>query len=580
VRGDIDWLWLAETAGAPAPAVIPRSMTVNLGRPRRALPAPTARRYSFYLDVPEQASLVFDYGSDKGAQFQVSAEVDGDEPKVIFGPKTAATWTEAQIDLAAYAGKTVRLELMTTGADGVTGWGEPEIMLKTPRAIAARGAAAKNAIIILIDTQRADSFPAFNPKSKVHTPAFDALAKESTTFVNGYVNENWTKPSVATTLTGLYPSTHTTKEDASKVPDKVELLPQRLKKEGFTTAGFIANGYVSDKFGFEKGWDIFVNYIRDNKPSEANYVYRDALAWIQKQKGKRFFTYIQTIDPHVVYRHNREEVKRYFDGEYKGPLGNTITPEEQIAMSEKKGKFSQRDIDWLRALYNGEVTFHDQHMGEFIDALKRENLLNDTLLIITNDHGEELMEHGRAGHGHSLYDELLRAPIVIHYPPMFPPGANPEVIESVDLAPTVVDALGLKPLKDAEGTSLVNLMAGKSVKQPSYAISEFLNGQRSVRVGRWKFIRTPGDRSHLFDVVKDPGETVDYIKKENGHKQNARRLAEVHLGEGLAVPDKSKRLDDAGTRQRFTAGCADIDPETRRQLEALGYFGGTSTPCK
>jgi hypothetical protein len=108
-----------------------------------------------------------------------------------------------------------------------------------------------------------------------------------------------------------------------------------------------------------------------------------------------------------------------------------------------------------------------------------------------------------------------------------------------------------------------------------------LEGQRSVRVGRWKFIRAVTDRAHLFDLETDPGETVDYCKAQNEHidTTNARRMAEVHMGEGLAMPDKSKRLEGAVTRRRFTPGCTEIDRETRRQLDALGYFGGSSDPC-
>jgi arylsulfatase A-like enzyme len=583
-RGDIDWVFLAEKAGAEPPAVVPRVMPLNLGRARRSLVAPTARTYSFYMDVPEKASLVFDYGSSAGANFQVSVEEDGVNPEVVFGPKTAKSWTEAKVDLSKYAGKTVRLALETVGGgEGVSGWGEPEIMVagSAPPAHKAPPKTAKNAIVLLIDTARADSYAPFWKDKKVVTPTYDAFAKTSTVFVAAYNQENWTKPSVASTLSGVYPSTHNTKLETSKLPDGVKLLPEWLKEHGFRTGAFVANGYISNKFGFEKGWDQFKNYIREEKPSEAEYVFPDALKWIKENKDKgRYFLYIQTIDPHVVYRRNPKYSKLYFKGEYKGFLGPTIEPEEQIAISNKKVAFTERDLDWVRALYWGEVSYHDAQMGYFMEELEKLKVLDDTVFVVTNDHGEELHEHGRLGHGHSLYDELLRAPLLFHFPPVFPSKEVTEVVENLDVVPTLTEVLGVKPLAQAEGHSLLPLVADEPGPRPNYAISEFLDTQRAVHVGRWKFIRTPGNRVNLFDIAADRTEMHDFLASTSTDKKPiARRMCEVHLGEGLASPDKRQRRQNMTVARRsFEAGCADIDPATRKQLAALGYFGG-SDPC-
>ena len=570
-KADIDWVWLAETAGAEAPAIAPRVASLNLGRPKRALVAPSARDFRFYLDVPEKASLVFDYGSNNNAMFSVFAETDGGKKKKLFGPTTAKGWTEANVDLSAYAGKTVRLTLETKG-DGGGGWGEPEIMQAIPEPeVATGGKKAKNVIVILIDTVRADSFAPFFPKNKVVTPSYDALAKKSTVFVNAYNNENWTKPSVATTLTGVYPSTHQTKKDGSKLPKDVRMLSEHFKAAGFSTGGFVANGYVSGAFGFEKGWDVFKNYIRIGKPSEAEHVYKDAKAFLDANKSKgRFFLYIQTIDPHVVYRVGKEYTKHYYPGEYKGILGSTIDAKKQLNITNKKIPYTENDLKWLKAMYWGEVTYHDDHMGRFIAELEKAGMLKDTAIVVTNDHGEELLEHGRIGHGHSLYDELLRAPMLVHHPPMFSAGKEiTDVVENVDLAATITDIAGVKPMAQGEGKSLVPLAQGREIHRPTYAVSEFLSDQRAARVGRWKFIRTAGNRAHLFDVVADRTEKNDVLKK----KPIARRLVELHLGEGLAIPAKDKRQFGMTTKQQFKAGEAQWTPELKRQMEALGYMG-------
>jgi choline-sulfatase len=579
-RAEVDWVWLASQAGAEPPAAGLRVLPLRVGsQPKRALIAPTGRTYSFFLQPPEQASLVFDYASDVGTAFQVRAQTDGGQPEELFSAKGEDAWIEAQVDLARFADKVVRLDLVATGPDGRAGWGEPAIMVPPtdsdkPALKTALPARPKNIVVILIDTVRADVFDPIRPDNQVETPVYDAFAGKSTVFVRAYNNENWTKPSVATTLTGLYPSTHDTKKDESKLPDEVELVSQRLKKQGFATAGFVANGYVSDAFGFQRGWDVFKNYIRENKSSEADHVFGDALAWLSERKqatdGKPFFLYIQTIDPHVTYKAPAEYVQRYFPDKYTGPLGPTIDAVELQNLSQGKLKTTERDVSYLRAAYDAEVTFHDEQMGKFFTELKTLGLLDDTMIVITNDHGEEINDHGKFGHGHTLYDELLRSPLLMYFPGLFPAGGRiDEIVESVDITPTIIDALGLEPLAQADGTSLLPLIQGKPVQRPTYALSEFLDNRRSVRVGNWKFMRSTSTWAQLYDVIADPGEQANRLDDA----QIARRMCEVHLGEGLATPDKSKRQQDITVKRQFKAGEADIDPATRQQLEALGYFG-------
>lgn len=579
-RAELDWIWLAREAGAEPPVAGVRVLPLRVGaQPKRALIAPTSRTYSFFLQPPEKASLVFDYASDTSAGFHVRAQVDGGEPEELFSAEGGEDWAEAQVDLSRFAGRAIRLDLVTTGKEGRTGWGEPALMVPPadsgkPAVKTSLPARPRNVIFILIDTVRADAFGPIFPDNEVLTPAYDAFAERATVFVNAYNNENWTKPSVATTLSGLYPSTHDTKKDGSRLPDEVEILPQRLKKQGFATAGFVANGYVSDKFGFEKGWDAFRNYIRENRSSEAEYVYADALSWLSEQRqaadGKPFFLYIQTIDPHVVYKVERPYTQHYFAEEYSGPLGPTIDAVELQDLSSGKRKGSDRDIAWLRALYNGEVTYHDEHMGKFFEQIEAMGVLEDTLVVITNDHGEELQDHGKFGHGHTLFEELLRAPLLMYFPGMFPAGDRVhEVVENVDVTPTILDALGFEPMAQAEGASLLPLIQGKPVQRPTYAVAEFLDGRRAVRVGNWKLMRSSSSWVHLHDVIADRSEQKNLADEAH----IARRMCEVHMGEGLATPDKSKRQQDITIQRKFKAGEADIDPVMRKQLEALGYFG-------
>jgi len=573
-RAAVDWLWLAHAAGQDPPATAPRTAPIRMGgEPRRALLSPTARSYRFYLQVPNAASLVFDIGADNDRTFTVRARADGLAEQTLFTGASRGAWSEQRVDLSGLAGKAVALELTTEGAPGVAGWAEPEIMVEPASSPteppAPHGAKPKNVIFIMIDTARADAFAAFG-KGTAHTPAFDALVPESTRFANAYNNENWTKPSVATLLSGLYPSTHDTKRDDSRLPAAVELLPQRLKANGFKTAGLIANGYISKHFGFKKGWDYYHNYIREGAPTEAEHLYSDAAAWLETNKGSPFFLYIQPIDPHVPIVVDSKYTEPYYSGTYDGPLGQEIDHEDQRALSTGKLQPTDDDLKWLRAVYNGEISYHDEQMGLFLDKVRAWGLLENTLLIVTNDHGEELYEYGKVGHGHTLHELMMRAPLLLHYPPLFRPGkVINEIVEQVDLTPTILNALGLPPIPQADGESLLPLVQGKPHRRPYYAIMEFLGGRRAVRVGSWKLMRDREDWAQLYDVVADPDERTDLLAEN----PIAHRMCEVYLGEGLGMPVKKERLQDLTARRHMNSVKVKIGPATRRGLEALGYFG-------
>jgi arylsulfatase A-like enzyme len=575
----IDWIHLADEAGAELGPMEPVALPVSINDvPKRALVAPGSRSYSFYVQPAEGERLIADYGSEVGATFEIRAHVDGAEPEILWSKKAGAGWDEVAVDLDGLAGKAVRLELAVSAKPGVSGWGEP-VLMRPERAEPGRdlGVPAKNIVYILIDTARAD---AFDPGADIKTPAYDALAAKSARFSRAYNNENWTKPSVATVLSGVYPSTHKTKQDDSAVPKKLELISQRLQREGFATAGFVANGYVSNKFGFKKGWDHFTNYIREGKSSEADKVYADALGWLEKQRethpDKRTFLYLQTIDPHVNYSVPEEYWKPYLPGGKQSSLSGSISAADQNKLSAKKGDVAPGDMAWVRALYAGEITYHDEYMGKFFEAARGQGLLADTAIIISNDHGEETGERNRYGHGHSLYEEMIRSPLLVHYPPLIADAAViDDIVEHVDVVPTMLDLLGLEPSQQAEGESLLPLISGEPVPRPRYAVTEFLDGRRSVVIGNYKLMRSSGNWIKVFDLATDPAETKDL----SATAPIARRLCETYLGEGLAVPTKARRQQDLVARQRFEAGKAEISDELRRKFEALGYFGAKPKPA-
>ena len=570
VRAEIDWVWLATERKQDPPKLYERQQPSKLGgSPRRALISEEARTYSFYMQVPSKGELVFDHAAKAaGTKLEIFVTTDGGKRESVWSGEAGTEWKEAAVSLSKFAGKAARVDFTSSGE---VAWGELDLLVEpAPKPKVERTASAKNVVVILIDTVRADVFEPFGGEgSKVKTPAFDAMTKEATVFSSAYDNENWTKPSVATVLSGLYPVTHNAKEQNSVLDADIELMSERLKKEGFKTGGFIANGYVSDKFGFQQGWDSFTNYIREGKNSRAENVYNDAIKFLEKNKDERFFLYVQTIDPHVPYRFHDETTPQYVDEKYKGTIGKMLSGKTQADLSGNHEKLTDKDYDWIRGLYYGEVTYHDLHMKRLMDKLAELGLKEDTLIVITNDHGEELDDHGKMGHGHSLYDEVVRAPLLIQFPGRVPGGqVMSEPVESVDIAPTMLELLGLNPSSEHEGMSLVPLMEGRVVQRPHYSVTEFLKAGRSVKVGDYKMIGSSSKWRHLFNTKLDPGEQNNLIDKSF----IARRMCELHLTEALANPNKRFRQLKTRTGRTFKSKDVEMDPELRKQLEALGYF--------
>ncbi len=508
---------------------------------------------------------------EKGRLEIVALGDDGKE-QLLIDREVGDRTTGIDSSLEGFAEKTVALTLRVSAGEVVlNGAG-----LDVPRADGKRAPGelrAKNLVLVLIDTLRADKLGLYNPRTRVRTDYLDRLGRGSMVFERALAPENWTKPSIASLLSGLYPDSHRTQDDRDKLPRSVVTAAKHLRALGFTTAGFVANGYVSAKFGFRQGWDVWTNYVREGKANRAQYVVDDAAAWLEKRpEDKPFFLYVHTIDPHVPYIPPRKYWSLYDTGPYKGPVQPTKTAKLLEGVKTGRVKLTDRDKIRLEALYDGEITYHDDHLARLHEALDKQGLLDDTLIVVTSDHGEEFFEHGKVGHGHSLYEELLHVPLVFSLP-----GAEQEgVVRSscevnlVDVMPTGYDILGVEWPQDTEGRSLVPLLEGKArVDFPSVSFSVFLSGQRAARMGRYKVIYR-GRRSSLYDLDTDPRETHDVSAGSPVALASIRDALGNHLGRFV----RSGISRDKVKRARHKKEKTTIDPETERQLKALGYLGG------
>ena len=585
---DVDWVHIS-TAAKPrawkkSGSVFERVVPLKLaGALRRALVTQKDAKYSFYLQPPKDGMLIFDIGSDgvgsdgKSAktEFLVTAEsAEGDVQEIFKASLERGAWEEHHVDLSPFAGKALRLSFETRNSGATAGWGEPVIALKNLERRTAPSSSPKNIVFVVLDTTRFEAFFPYSEYKRIKTPNLDAFRKRSAIFLNAYNNENWTKPSIASLWSGVYPETHTARLATSKLPKEVFLLPEHLKKNGLKTAAFIANAVVDKQFGFDRGWDEFNNWSR-NSGGNGDELYAGAAKWLETNHKKPFFLYIQSVEPHTTYEVPAKYSSLYFKGGYSGPIGPSFGREEQVVVDNFKMKISDTDLDWIRALYWGEVTYQDVYLGKLLKKLEELGRLKDTMVVITNDHGEELREHGHMGHGWTLYDEMIRAPLSIYYPPIFGGSAKngnqiEEIVEHVDVAPTIVDALGFSPLPDAEGQSLLPLVIDRPASpKPMYAVAWSRNKQRAVRVGPWKLV-THSDKGwlSLFDLKNDPNEKKNRLKD----RQIAGRLCEIYLGEALASLNKSDRLRGLKKTKVIPKEAAEMDAETRKKMEALGYL--------
>jgi len=574
----VDSIWIrneSEPAEAVrAPMYEGLVATVRFGEEeRQAIALSRASTLRYHVAVPANGWLGFGVGveGEGDAPFAIEVTADGQPTIEVLTGTASGAWTDHKVDLSRFAGETVRIDLRAKGrGSGRLAWNSPRIAV--PQRQERDLAPAKNVIVLVIDTLRADKLRPFNPQTRVKTPAIDGLASEGVVFELAQSPENWTKPAVASILTGLHPQTHQQKTGDAALPSSAELLSEHLQGEGFATGSFIANGYVSDRFGFDQGWDDYSNYIREGKSTEAKDVFEKAGNWIDEHKDGRFFAYIQTIDPHVPYDPPGEYLRMYDPSEYAGQVKPRMTGDllEKAKRNPPQVVFDASDKRRLKALHDGEITKHDHFFGAFLERLNELGLSDDTLIVVTSDHGEEFDDHGSWGHGHSVYQELLHVPLMFRLPNRLPAGTKiGDAVSTLDISATVTELLGVPEMASNEGHPLVGLMLGDAATRPAVAFSDFQDDRRVITSNRWKLILRGNLTSTMFDLVADPLETNQL---DASAFPIARRYSRMLLGQFLGASNRGDWLSaeqKGGTQLKREN--AEMDDTIRDQLRALGY---------
>jgi arylsulfatase A-like enzyme len=387
-----------------------------------------------------------------------------------------------------------------------------------------------NVIIYLIDALRADHLGCYG-YSRAISPNLDSFAEDCLLFPNTMAQSSWTKPAVSSLLSGLNPVVHGVSSARSVLPQEVTTMAELLQAAGYTTSAVVSNGVVSGRYGFSQGFDSFEHLPEQHRSQQVHHlsdrVNEAAFDWLeQRDRSRPFLLYLHTSDPHSPYTP---------PARFRQQLASFVTDPELGLRAHVRGLDKRREripaheVRAITALYDAEIAFNDSSFGIFIDRLKALDLYDSSLIVVLGDHGEELYDHGRWRHSYSLFQELLRVPLMIKLPQQEMAGRKPDTIaRQIDILPTILDELGLPCPAGIEGRSLITAATAPAAAPATFAWLDTSRDLRAVLVGDLKLIEYHRyDRPHppvaLYDLSTDPGERTNLA--EHNQDQVARLRA-------------------------------------------------------
>ncbi len=382
-----------------------------------------------------------------------------------------------------------------------------------------------NIVLITIDTLRPDHLTCYG-YDKPTSPRMDAFAGGAVLFEHVCCQSSQTLPSHASILIGTNPRSHKVISHESFVDENTTTLAEMLKRRGYRTAAFISSHALDSKYGLDQGFDTYWEVHKQftiperqlHKVQEKSATTDAVLDWLGGTTGSEFFLWVHWFDPHRPYNPPPRYL-REFAGGYTG----TATSDADFIMKvwRERIDLTPQDVDHLTGRYDGEVAFTDVQVGRVLDDLAARGLLDNTIVVVTADHGEILYEHEYYfGHDIGLYDECIMIPLIMHVPGHGRPGArlNP-LVQSLDIMPTLLEVLGIEAPDYLEGKSLLPLMGGTGEATVAFAFSETFPfpekspPRHAVRTADakllWKETRADTILKAYYDLLQDPGETAN-----------------------------------------------------------------------
>jgi arylsulfatase A-like enzyme len=438
----------------------------------------------------------------------------------------------------------------------------------------ARRTPPRHVVLVTVDTLRADRLGLYGHDQPT-SPWIDALARESVVFENALATCPATAPSVASLLTGLHRAAHGVIRNSERpLARDVRTLAEILKAHGWRTAACVANPVLDAQFGFARGFDDFsVPPASTPGGVRGATVVAEAARLLDAAGDAPLFLWLHLMDPHGPYLPPEPYGALFAAEDYRWP-GETDLPVARSnyvlrMIPRYQAVGTSRAAADYRARYDGEIRYTDDNVRAIVSLLRARGLWDDTLFVLTADHGESLGEHGYYfQHGWFAYDDALRVPLLLRTPGLLPAGRRvAATVSLVDVTPTVLDLLGVPAAEPIEGRSLLPLVGGPDRDRAAFAQTYYGHGLVALRRGRFKYIATqlpdrdgrePAVREELYDLTTDPGET--------------RNLAPSRVALVRELGGKVRAwLARQGEQGRPPAEVAPVDPRTEGQLRALGY---------
>lgn len=468
-----------------------------------------------------------------------------------------------------------------------------------------------NILVIMWDTVRADRLGCYG-YDRDTTPNIDRFATEARVYERVVSPSNWTVPSHAAIFTGRHPTVHGAIGREGLLGGRFHTVAERLREAGYGTFLFSTNPFVSAthnltqgfevvEYAWEEDWASRISAYARSRPTRGRSArtkrseFKDAgpivseavLQWLDGRTGDRpFFAFLNFMEAHWPWYPTREERDRFLPPDLvKWSYELNQSYARRYAHSFGVERYQERDLAVSEGLYDAALWRLDQITGDLLAELARRGLVDNTVIVLVSDHGDSLGEHGRLGHEYSLYNTLLRVPLIIRYPPLFPPGRVTIPIQTTDLYPTLLEVAGITGPVD-RGASAYSLLQEKALprngraligeylrpkptavnlirsRYPSLETDLWMRALRSIELDDYKLIWGEDGRHELFDLSVDPGERTNLFRLE---RERAAELLD-RLGQWV---ESAEREPLAGGEPPDRAA---FSPQERERLAAIGYF--------
>jgi len=445
---------------------------------------------------------------------------------------------------------------------------------------------APNVLLISVDTLRLDRVTCYGGPEG-NTPHIDGLARQGVRFASVQAPRGLTWPSLTTLMTGLHPRTHQIRGNGALLDEQFVTLPQRLTAAGYETGAFLSNMCDAPNRGlavlFCSWWGdagppapgMRRQWMSHDQPEWDAAITREAITFMTKDRDPPFFAWVHYIDPHKPF----DLVPEFARDEYDGSFAVNDDSLAQLTLARTPPTPAQRRQ--LLAIYDSQVSSTDAHIGDLLTALEAAGLADDTLVVFTADHGEELGDHNAYYyHLSSVYQQVLSIPLILRWPGHLPAGQVAEMpIASVDIAPTVLDLLGLASenlgMEGGSRAGLARREAGATGAETTFA--EWGDKMVIVGQGNWRYIWNP-DAVVPYGAPFKPGSDLGFsIAPEELYDLAADPLQQENVA--TAYPERTAALraracEFVREKDFHLQAPRLLSPEAQERLKSLGYLQG------